>query len=244
MMSSLLGLGIVVVAIGDWLLRLVTARAARTTRTTDVYVLIGLLMTGVTVGMFGQPAWRFFLALALATLWFALSRAELRLRARPSASPDVGATLPPFDGRDRVLKAAPAALVLLRGPWCFFCKAQLADAVAQERALAEAGLDVFFLVHGDPITLEPLRARLAKEGKGRLHLIVDPSGDALTALGRFGKASVPWYDRRLLGAPADTALPAAFLVGKDGKILWARLARTIDDRVPVGELLWARARAS
>ena len=242
MMSSLLGLGIVVVAIGDWLLRLVTNRAARATRTTDIYVLIGLMMTGVTVGVFGRPPALFAAAFALAALWFAVSRSELRLRARPAASPAVGATLPPFDGRDRVIAAAPAALVLLRGPWCYFCRAQLADAITQERALAEAGLDVFFLVHGDPIALEPLRVRLAKEGKGRLHLIIDPSGDALTALGRFGKGVVPWYDRRLFDAPADTALPAAFLVDKGGVVKWARLARTIDDRVPVGELLWALAR--
>src|SRR5688572_21230306 len=124
---------LVLVAAGEYLIRLATGRAARSTRGYDGFVLFGMLVAGASVTFLQAPVWRFAIALGVGSVWFGLTRAELRFRGVPRRGPrppvDVGDPLPAFAARTsagepfthaELIARAPALLVLYRGGWCPF----------------------------------------------------------------------------------------------------------------------------
>ena len=128
MLSSWLGMILVLLAAGEYIVRLFTRRAPRSTRGYDGFVLFGMLIAGAAVSFHHAPMWRFGVALGAGVMWFVATRAELRFRGagKPALEPKVGDPLPSFTAtttagetvseKDLIAKA-PAMLVLYRGHW-------------------------------------------------------------------------------------------------------------------------------
>lgn len=128
MLSSWLGMLLVLVAGGEYLGRLFVRRAPRSTRGYDWVVLFGMLMAGAAVTFHHAPVWRFAVAFGVGVVWFGITRAELRFRGagRREDKLGVGDPLPPFRavtsagepfGEQDLTARAPALLVLYRGHW-------------------------------------------------------------------------------------------------------------------------------
>lgn len=240
--TGILGLLLVIGAAGEWLARLLCARAHRTTRVHDVLVVTGVFaaLTGAPGPGSVAPA---VAAAAAAALWFAGTRGGLRLSPSGEATLAAGAALPAFEGRradggvvtDRdVVAAAPAVVVLYRGGWCPFCRTQLGELQAAHDRLRAAGLTLFAITTEPPEELARLQARLGE----RVTLLSLSDGRFLDAAGARDRRGPSWYDRLLLGARGGALFrPATLLVGADGRVRWIHRAERIDDRPTVDQIL-------
>ena len=128
MLSSWLGMVLVLFAVVEYGVRLQVRRAPRSTRGYDGFVLFGMLVAGAAVTFHDAPVWRFAVALGVGVGWFAITRSELRFRgvtAQP-ATVELGDPLPSFSARTTagepfalgdLVSRAPALVVLYRGHW-------------------------------------------------------------------------------------------------------------------------------
>ena len=79
-------------------------------------------------------------------------------------------------------------------------------------------------------SVEKSRAVVQKKGLG-FPILSDPSGETMRAFG-------VWHESQRI------ALPAVFVVGRDGKIVWRRVSAYVDERPAEDEVLEAVGKAS
>lgn len=171
-------------------------------------------------------------ALLFAATWYfwlsSLPAADARARSLATA-PDF--KLSDQNGRQVSLSAlianGPVLLFFYRGSWCPFCVSELRGLAKIREDLRAAGVSVV------GISVDtPSRAQQAAE---RLDLKIPLLSDAeATVIGEYGVV-----DRG--GGPQgeDIAIPSHFLVGRDGQILWRRIADRVHDRPDPQDVLRA-----
>lgn len=109
-------------------------------------------------------------------------------------------------------------LVFYRGSWCPFCVSELRGLASVHDELMQSGVQIV-AVSVDPIS----KTSTAAERLGlRFPLLSDTERTAIRAYGLVHAGGGPGGE--------DVALPAQFLIGRDGRILWRRLAGRIQDR--------------
>jgi peroxiredoxin len=125
---------------------------------------------------------------------------------------------------------SPVVLVVLRGfpgyqcPWC---TRQVNEFAGKAREFAATGARVLMVYPGPVAGLEQ-HAREFLENKAwpaEFVLLVDPDYAFTQAYG------LRW------DAPNETAYPATFVIGQDGRVQWAKISRTHGDRAPATEVL-------
>jgi peroxiredoxin len=175
----------------------------------------------------------FIVGLQLATL--ALAQPAMR----PATQPAVGQTLSDFklsrlDGKQiqlsELTKQGPAVVLMLRG-WvgyqCPLCTRQVGDFIAHGRELQEAGANVVLLYPGDADLVKAKADEFAmgKNLPANFHFVTDPD------LKTVNQWNLRW------DAPNETAYPSTFVVGRDGKIVFARISHSHGDRSSAAEVL-------
>lgn len=159
------------------------------------------------------------------------------------ARPGVGEPAPEFtlrglDGKDVRLSAewkkGPVALVVLRGYpgyQCPICNRQVKEFIAKGQEFAKAGSRVVMVYPGPAQGLEA-RAKefsMDKMLPGNFVMVLDPDY-AFTNL--YG---LRW------NAEGETAYPATFVVGRDGKVKWMKVSDSHAGRASAAEVLGALA---
>lgn len=156
-------------------------------------------------------------------------------------TPGVGAVAPEFALRsvagERVqLKAlrekGPVVLVVLRGYpgyQCPLCTRQVNEFVGQAQAFAAKGAQVVMVYPGPAAELEKRAGEFLanKEWPREFGLLLDPDYGFTNAYG------LRW------DAPKETAYPATFVIGRDGKVIWSKVSRTHGGRTSAAEVLRA-----
>ncbi|WP_165230541.1 peroxiredoxin family protein [Aquisphaera insulae] len=129
----------------------------------------------------------------------------------------------------------PVVLVVLRG-WpgyqCPICTQQVGELIGKASELAEAGAQTVLVYPGPAQGLEEHASEFSR-GKtlpDNFHFVVDPDYDLTKA-----------YDLRW-NAPRETAYPSTFVVGKDGRIAFAKISHSHGDRARAGDVLEALGR--
>ncbi len=245
MMWSIVGLGVVAVAIAAFLGTLAVRRTLPTW-IFDTLVLVGAAGAGAArLARSQEPLWPAAAALGVALVYFLSTRVELSLPRTGGLKVAPGDRLPDvtlLDTAGRPVRTGelgargPAMLVLYRGWWCPYCVTQLGALEREHDALRAAGLAIFAISVDRPDEQQPLETRLA----GRVTFLSDEKGALLDALGVRHRDGVPWYDRLLFGARRqDISLPATLVVDQSGIVRFARRARRIDERVATTEVLTA-----
>lgn len=211
----------------------------------DVAVAAGMAVAIAGWALARANPWPMIVAAAAGSLWFGLSRRELRLPDRVPLRVDIGDPLPPFSARTTggeaftdadLARSAPALLVLFRGWWCPYCTTQLGRIHSEYRALRGAGLTLYALSVDRPEELVSLERRL----EGTITFLSDAGGSILDSLGVRHPDGVAWYDRLFLGARrGDVAMPASLIVDRSGRIVFVHRSKRIDDRPSVAALLTA-----
>lgn len=194
-----------------------------------------------------------FFALALA------ARAELASSPETTKPLPVGATVPAVMVRDVAgieldlateLGGKPTLLVFYRGSWCPYCNKHLAELQSAEAELLALGYQILAL---SPDESDGLKAATKKSHLG-YRLLSDRAMKASEAFGlafRVDAMTVEKYQgygirlAPVTGEPAARWLPvpAAYLIGRDGKVKFVYTNADYKTRLPMADLL-AAARAS
>jgi peroxiredoxin len=129
-----------------------------------------------------------------------------------------------------LLRRGPVVLVVLRGYpgyQCPLCTRQVGEFLARS-AEFEARKASVVLVYPGPATDLTARAKEFVAGKSlpaSFHLAVDPDY-------RFTNAYGLRWD-----APAETAYPSTFVVGRNGRLTYAKVSRNHGDRADAADVL-------
>ena len=131
-----------------------------------------------------------------------------------------------------LLKKGPVVLVVLRGYpgyQCPICTRQVGELIANSDQFAKRRSNVVMVYPGPTDNLKGYAQEFVqgKDLPANFNFGIDP-GYAFT--NRYG---LRW------DAPNETAYPSTFVIGKDGKVKYAKVSRTHGDRAPVGEILAA-----
>lgn len=165
----------------------------------------------------------------------------LALRQSPPAPPSLGGKASAFDVRTLdekalhlapLLKRGPVVLVVLRGYpgyQCPFCTKQVGELILKGDEFAKRKATVV-LVYPGPA--EGLKGRAGEFVVGKdlpkgFRFAVDPGY-------RFTES----YGLRW-NAPNETAYPSTFVIGRDGRVAYAKVSRAHGDRAPVADVLAA-----
>ncbi len=159
--------------------------------------------------------------------------------AAEPAPPEVGRAPTDFalsspDGHEVTLSKlaakGPVVVTVLRG-WpgyqCPICRRQVGQFLKEQQALADAGAQVLMIYPGPADDL----AGHAREFFGDVELpphftvLIDPDYTFTNA----------WHLR--WDAPRETAYPSTFVVGKDGKITYAKVSQEHGGRANIGDVL-------
>lgn len=165
--------------------------------------------------------------------------ASLVLRQGPTLPPAVGEKAPAFDVRtldDRavrlapLLKGGPVVLVVLRGYpgyQCPFCTKQVGELFAKAGEFRKRKSTVVLVYPGPSDHLKRYANEFVsgKEIPADYRYALDPDF-------AFTKSYGLRWD-----APHETAYPSAFVIGRDGRIAYAKVGRGHGDRAPVADLL-------
>jgi peroxiredoxin Q/BCP len=122
-------------------------------------------------------------------------------------------------------------LVILRGYpgyQCPYCQKQVHDFVNRAADFAAEGVSVLLVYPGPPAELgERAKEFLAKQSQlpPNMTLVTDPDFKVTEMYG------LRWNE------PGETAYPSAFLLGKDRRILFAKISRSHDDRLSAQDAL-------
>lgn len=156
--------------------------------------------------------------------------------------PQVGEVAPDFtlnslDGKkvtlSALVKKSPVALVVLRGYpgyQCPVCTAQVGELRANSAKFMAANNTQVVLVYPGPSAELQKRASEFVPGKdlpANFRLILDPD---YTFVNRYG---LRW------NAPNETAYPSTFVIGKDRKIVFAKISQSHGGRAKSEEILAA-----
>lgn len=159
----------------------------------------------------------------------ALTRAGTPLQVGASAPPiRVQSATQALDSR-RALEGGPVVLVFFIGEFCAYCRRQLAAFEQRAPAFREAGVSLWGISSDTMPALNDMRRELALS----FPLASDAS---LSAIGSFGIES----------RGTGTALPAVYVLAPDGaggRVVFAQVGGTLEDRASIDEVL-AAARAA
>lgn len=181
-------------------------------------------------------------SLSIGAFWFGFTRAELKLRGSDRLAVKPGDRLPAFVARTvdglpisnfDLTAHGPALLTLYRGWWCPTSKVQVDAILAQNDALAAAGVALFAGSVDGPEEARPIQEHV---GESMVVLCSIPES-FLDAVGLRDRRGAPWYDRLLFGAAMrPIAMPALILLGADGRIVSAGRSSRLDDGNPFLEV--------
>ena len=163
--------------------------------------------------------------------------------ALPSAvsPPAVGDKAPAFDLKSLegkrvrlapMLKKGPVVLVVLRG-WpgyqCPFCTRQVGELISKSPEFAKSKAQVVMVYPGPAEGLQGHAAEFisGKDVPKGYHFTFDPD---YAFTNQYG---LRW------DAPRETAYPSTFVIGKDGKVRYAKISHEHGDRPPVADVLAA-----
>jgi peroxiredoxin len=178
---------------------------------------------------------RFFQSLIL-SLFFLGTVAPLFAAGTP---PAVGEKAPDFTlatiegktvGLSELTSKGPVVLIVLRGYpgyQCPFCSRQAQDFIQNSRAFAEADAQVVMVYPGPPRDLG-LRAKEFMADKtlpNNFHLLLDPGYTFTNVYG------LRW------DAPRETAYPSAFLIDRNGVLIYSKVVRAHGGRATAAEIL-------
>ena len=163
----------------------------------------------------------------------------LALALAPAMPPAVGDKAPAFDVRTLdgkavrlapLLRKGPVVLVVLRGYpgyQCPFCTRQVGELIAASDEFAKRKATVVMVYPGPAEGLKRYAGEFiaGKDVPKAFRFTVDP-----------GYAFTNGYGLRW-DAPRETAYPSTFVIGKDGRVAWAKVSREHGDRPPVADVL-------
>jgi peroxiredoxin len=126
----------------------------------------------------------------------------------------------------------PVVLVVLRGYpgyQCPFCTTQVNELVGKARSFEERNARVILVYPGPASGLKAHSAEFlgGKTLPGNFDFVLDPDYAFTKAYG------LRW------NAPRETAYPSAFVLGGDGKVLFAKVSRSHGGRAKASEILEA-----
>lgn len=168
----------------------------------------------------------------LAGVWFfwvlSLPTAEARASTMGSAP---NFTLADQTGESITLDTyrggGPILLVFYRGSWCPFCSSELRGLGAAYDDFRKAGIRILAIS-----TDASGKSAQATERLGlKFPLLSDVDAKVIRDYGLLHRGGGP--------DGGDVSLPANFLVGADGRILWRRVAGRVQDRLDPQEILKA-----
>jgi peroxiredoxin len=156
-----------------------------------------------------------------------------------AASPAVGDTAPDFTLRSlaggtvtlsEFVADGPAALVVLRGYpgyQCPICSRQVHEFIQQADGFKQIGARVLFIYPGPSDDLQSRAEEFVadKTFPGHFTMLIDPDYQFTNR-----------YDLRW-DAPRETAYPATFLLGSDGKIFYAKISDAHGGRTAAAEMI-------
>ena len=197
-------------------------------------------LSGYALGGSGVVA---LAAVVIGGAWFLATRHELKLVGSKRLKIHPGDRIPAFtvstiDGKpfteQDLIANAPALLVLYRGWWCPVSKSQLDELVRYNESLKRAGLSVFAGSVDGPAESAPLQ----QEVGDKVTILCSVSESLLDEVGVRDQRGAPWYDRVLYGAARqDISMPAALVIDRAGKIVFAYRSTRLDDRARVEDIL-------
>jgi peroxiredoxin len=145
-------------------------------------------------------------------------------------------SLKQFDGESIKLSAltkeSPVVVIVLRGYpgyQCPICSKQVGRFISSASKLQKAGAQVVMVYPGPSDELQK-RAEEFITGKtlpDDFHLVIDPDYEFTDAW------KLRWDE------PRETAYPSTFVVGKDGKVKYAKVSKTHGGRASVEDVLEA-----
>ena len=201
---------------------------------------MALALIGWALGGSGAEA---LVAVGLGVIWFLATRNELHLVGSKGLKVRVGDRIPAFtvstiDGKpfteQDLIANAPALLELYRGWWCPTSKAQLDEVARDYQRLRAAGIKIFGASVDGPAEAAPLQQHVGD----KITILCDVSGTFLDDVGVRDDRGAPWYDRLLYGAAhRDICMPAALVVDRSGKIVFAHRSTRLDDRARPADIL-------
>jgi peroxiredoxin len=201
---------------------------------------MALALIGWALGGSGAPA---LATMGLGVIWFLVTRHELHLVGSKALSARVGDRVPAFtlstiDGKpfteQDLIANAPALLELYRGWWCPTSKAQLDEVAHNYQMLRDAGIKIFGASVDGPAEAAPLQQHVGD----KITILCDVSGSLLDDVGVRDQRGAPWYDRLLYGAAhRDICMPAALVVDRTGKIVFAYRSTRLDERAQPADML-------
>jgi len=254
MESTITGLGLLLVLAGFFsylLLIFVLHRFTYRTWMFDVVVGAGMALAIMGWAIGGTPALAggtrggivSLVTVFLGGAWFIVSRHELKLAGSPQLKLRNGDRIPAFtvlktDGRQfteqDLIAKAPALLTLYRGWWCPSSKSQLEELHRDYESLSQAGLTIFAASIDAPTEAAPLQQLVGD----KITILCNVSGSLLDDVGVRDQRGAPWYDRILYGAARqDISMPAALVIDKSGKIIYAYRSTRLDDRARSADIL-------
>ncbi len=139
--------------------------------------------------------------------------------------------------RSTELHGAPAVLLFVRGTWCPFCSAQVANLTKHYKDIIDLGARLILVT---PKPLETTR-RVAEFFEVEFDFWLDESLEVTRQLGLVQKAGVPGSYSKEYGE--DTVWPTAVVTNAAGLIDYVRLSKTVADRPDPRELLNAIRKA-
>jgi peroxiredoxin len=242
-MIAVLGLLFVLVGFFSYLMLIfVLHRFTYRTRMFDAVVGAGMALAIIGWAISGSgtvPLTTVFLG----GVWFLVSRHELKLMGSPQLRIRKGDRVPAFtvmttDGRQftekDLIAKAPALLALYRGWWCPSSKSQLDELHRDYESLSQAGLTIFAASVDGPTEAAPIQ----QEVGDKITILCGVSGTLLDDVGVRDQRGAPWYDRMLFGAKRqDISMPAALVIDRSGKIIFAYRSTRLDDRARPADIL-------
>lgn len=165
----------------------------------------------------------------------------LALLQSPTLTPTLGAKAPALDVRtvdDKpvrlapLLKRGPVVLVVLRG-WpgyqCPFCTRQVGELIGHADDFAKRRSAVVLVYPGPTDGLKGHADEFiaGKDVPKSFRFAIDPGYDFTN---RYG---LRW------DAPHETAYPSTFVIGRDGRVAYAKVSHAHGDRAPIADILAA-----
>ncbi len=177
-------------------------------------------------------------AILVIIIGIVLWRRPVRGRATPDAMKP-GQVFGPFNAVDEQgnpvtqdrLKGKPTIVLFVRGNWCPFCNAQVADMTSHYKEIVDLGGRLVILT---PKPLETTR-RVAEMYGVDFEFWLDEGLAVTRQFGLLIEDGVPSKDRESFGD--DAVWPAAVVVDADGVIRFSELSRAIVDRPSSAKLL-------
>ncbi|MEM9824943.1 MAG: peroxiredoxin family protein [Planctomycetota bacterium] len=162
--------------------------------------------------------------------------------AEKGSQPQVGAAAPDFElpavagGRSGQVKLSEVTaksdvvLVMLRG-WpgyqCPLCSRQVGDFVKSAKAFSDKGAEVLLVYPGPASQLSDKAKAFLRSSRlpKNFTMVTDPDYEMTQAYG------LRW------AATRETAYPATFVIGTDGKISWSKISKSHGGRTNAKEVL-------